>query len=84
MVVLCFALGAEAATPKRVLILHSFGRGFAPYDSITSVFRADLARRATAPISFVEALNLAVPILVAELARHIPAGTEPNSRTPRA
>ena len=42
--VLFFALGAEAAGPKRVLILHSFGRDFAPYDTITSVFRTDLAQ----------------------------------------
>ena len=52
---LLFALGAEAAAPKRVLILHSYGRDFAPYDVITSVFRTDLARRASGPITFVEA-----------------------------
>lgn len=44
-VALFFALSAEAAGPKRVLILHCFGRDFAPYDTITSVFRTDLARR---------------------------------------
>ncbi len=52
---LFFALGAEAAAPKRVLILHSYGRDFAPYDTITSVFRTDLARRSSEPVTFVEA-----------------------------
>lgn len=52
---LCLATGAEAAAPKRVLILHSFGRDFAPYDTITSVFRTELARRSSAPIVFIEA-----------------------------
>lgn len=52
---LSFALGAEAAGPKKVLILHSFGRDFAPYDTITSVFRTELARQSTEPINFVEA-----------------------------
>ena len=52
---LALALTVEAAAPKRVLILHSFGRDFAPYDTITSVFRTELARRSAAPITFVEA-----------------------------
>ncbi len=52
---LLIALPAEAAGPKRVLILHSFGRDFAPYDAIASTFRTDLARRFTQPITFVEA-----------------------------
>jgi signal transduction histidine kinase len=55
LLALLFALSAEAAGPKRVLIIHSFGRDFAPYDTITSVFRTDLARRSTEPITFVEA-----------------------------
>jgi signal transduction histidine kinase len=55
LVALFFALSAEAVGPKRVLILHSFGRDFAPYDAITSVFRTDLAQRSNDPITFVEA-----------------------------
>lgn len=51
---LFFALGAEAAAPKRVLILHSYGRDFAPYDTITSVFRTDLAQRSSEPVTFIE------------------------------
>ena len=51
----CVGLAAGAANPKRVLIIHSFGRDFAPYDTITSVFRTELAKRSTAPIVFLEA-----------------------------
>jgi signal transduction histidine kinase len=49
------ALDVGAAAPKRVLIIHSYGRDFAPYDTIASVFRAELARVSPAPISFAEA-----------------------------
>ena len=57
LVALFFALSAEAVGPKRVLILHSFGRDFAPYDAITAAFRTDLARRSSQPIDFIE-INL--------------------------
>jgi len=46
---------AVAGTPKSVLILHSFGRDFAPYDAIVATFRTTLARRLRDPITFVEA-----------------------------
>ncbi len=55
LVLLVFALGAEAATPKRVLLLHSFGRDFAPYDTIAAVFRNELARNFGAPLVISEA-----------------------------
>ena len=55
LLALFFAISVEAVGPKRVLILHSFGRDFAPYDAITSVFRTDLAQRSADPITFVEA-----------------------------
>ncbi len=38
------ALGATATEPKRVLLLHSFGRDFAPYDAIVAAFRTELAK----------------------------------------
>ena len=47
---LFFPLGAEAAGSMNVLVLHSFGRDFAPYDTIASVFRTELARGSTEPI----------------------------------
>ena len=45
----------EAPAIKRVLILHSFGRDFAPYNAVSSVFRTELARQSAAPIEFLEA-----------------------------
>jgi hypothetical protein len=38
-----------------VLILHSFGRNFAPFTAVSTTFRAELARQSAAPIDFVEA-----------------------------
>lgn len=48
------ALHAQAA-PKRVLIVHSFGREFAPYDAVISTFRRELALRTPEPVLFLEA-----------------------------
>ncbi len=50
----CDSLAADAATPKRVLIIHSFGRDFAPYDTIASVFRTELAKGFSGPIALFE------------------------------
>lgn len=54
-VALLLAFGAEAAAPKRVLILHSFGREFAPFATLLSAFRTELAQRSKDPITFVDA-----------------------------
>jgi signal transduction histidine kinase len=46
-----------AAAPggvQRVLILDSYGRDFAPYSSIASTFRTELAQRSANPIEFLE------------------------------
>ena len=51
----CDSFAADAATPKRVLLIHSFGRDFAPYDTIASVFRTELARGSSEPIVLFEA-----------------------------
>ena len=40
---------------RRVLILHSFGRNFAPFTAVSTTFRAELARQSAAPIDFLEA-----------------------------
>jgi signal transduction histidine kinase len=45
--------GAEAAAPKRVLLLHSFGRDFAPDNGTASALRADLTLRE--PVALEEA-----------------------------
>ena len=55
LVALFLAFEAEAAGPKRVLVVHSFGRDFSPYDAIVPVFRTELAQRLDAPVTFVEA-----------------------------
>jgi signal transduction histidine kinase len=43
---------AEAAEPKRVLIIHSFGRDFAPYNAMGLAFRTSLAARLRNPVVF--------------------------------
>jgi two-component sensor histidine kinase len=48
-------LAAKAGTPQRVLIIHSFGRDFAPYDAVTAAFRRELASQAANPVIFLEA-----------------------------
>jgi PAS domain S-box-containing protein len=49
------AATVEAPRVKRVLILHSFGRDFAPYNAVSSSFRTELARQSKVPIEFFEA-----------------------------
>ena len=46
--------GASPA-PKRVLIVHSFGRSIAPYDAVIAALRSELAARSSEPIVFMEA-----------------------------
>lgn len=41
--------------PKRVLIVHSFGRDYAPYNTVIATFQRELASHSRAPIVFVEA-----------------------------
>ena len=58
------ALGATATGPKRVLLLYSFGRGFAPSIPLDTAFRTELAQQCKVPIEFHEA-SLEVPRFVA-------------------
>jgi len=51
------ALGAD---PKRVLIIDSFGRDFAPWNEYAKRFRADLDRQWSEPIDLYET-SLAIP-----------------------
>lgn len=46
--------GASAATPKRVLILDSFGRDVAPFNVVASTFRTTLGRELGEPIDLYE------------------------------
>ena len=54
---LAVSLGVHAATgePKRVLILDSFGRDFAPWNAITPALKTELAQQSPGPIEFHEA-----------------------------
>jgi signal transduction histidine kinase len=40
------------AVPKRVLIIHSFGRDIAPFDAVAAAFRHELAQREPGPVVF--------------------------------
>ena len=55
VVILCTPLGAVAAKPKQVLLLHSFGRDFAPYDAIVAAFRTELATGWREPLAVYDA-----------------------------
>jgi PAS domain S-box-containing protein len=52
---LVLAGSALQAEPRRVLIIHSFGREFAPFDTMSSTFRTELARQSPEPVEFYEA-----------------------------
>jgi len=45
-------VSAATAEPKRVLLLHSFGRDFSPWAEFTRSFRTDLDRISPDPIEF--------------------------------
>ena len=49
------AIGAQAAEPRRVLLLHSFGRNFAPFSDFAGRFREQLVRQSPEPIDLYEA-----------------------------
>jgi signal transduction histidine kinase len=54
------ALGASAATPKRVMVVHSYGIDVAPFGAVASSFRATLVKDLGAPVDFDEvSLDLA-------------------------
>jgi signal transduction histidine kinase len=48
------APSAAQETHKRVLVLHSFGRSFAPYDEFASGFQRELAQLSSEPVEFFE------------------------------
>ena len=49
------AWSSPAPAPRRVLIIHSFGREIAPYDTAIAAFRRELATRSPGPVVFLEA-----------------------------
>ena len=85
VVALCAPLGAMATEPKRVLLLHSFGREFEPYASVVAAFRTELAMRSSEPIAVYdasldagEAPGLYDPQPLIELLRHRFASSGPD------
>ena len=48
-------VAGAAPEPKRVLLIHSFGRDYAPHGQVASAFRLDLATRLPGPVIFLEA-----------------------------
>src|SRR4051794_27427187 len=55
VVVLLLAMtGAALSEPKRVLIVHSVGRDFSPWDDYARTIRAELARQSSDPIDIFE------------------------------
>jgi signal transduction histidine kinase len=54
-VALWVPLSAIAAETKRVLLLHSFGREFAPYDAVVAAFRTELAKGSSEPVAVYDA-----------------------------
>jgi hypothetical protein len=55
IVVLLFAMTGKAfSEPKRVLLLHSFGRDFAPWNEYARTFREGLTRQSPSPIDLFE------------------------------
>ncbi|MCZ7640818.1 MAG: hypothetical protein M5U12_35040 [Verrucomicrobia bacterium] len=48
------APGASAASPQRVLLIHSFGRDFAPYNHFSGVLRTELVSEASGSVDVVE------------------------------
>ena len=53
-VLLLATLGPAAAEPKRVLLLHSLGRDFAPFADVSGRFREELIRQSTDPVDYYE------------------------------
>jgi signal transduction histidine kinase len=54
-VVFCVPPGAMAKDAKRVLLLHSFGREFAPYELIVATIRTELAKGSSEPVAVYDA-----------------------------
>ena len=45
---------AAQPEPRHVLLLHSFEREFAPFDTFAGLFRTELSRQSSTPINFLE------------------------------
>jgi len=52
LMLLVAALSAAGAAPKQVLLLHSFGREFAPFHTVSETFRTELGQQLDSPVEF--------------------------------
>jgi signal transduction histidine kinase len=82
---LCTPHGAMSAETKRVLLLHSFGREFAPYEPTVAAFRTELAKGSGELLAVYEASLdagqtsvLEDPQAFLEVLRHRFAGSPPD------
>ena len=55
LLLLFSVVNASAGEPRRVLLLHSFGPHFAPWNAVAGRFREELVKHAPAPIDLYEA-----------------------------
>jgi signal transduction histidine kinase len=85
LVALYAPLGAVATEAKRVLLLHSFGREFAPYEPIVAAFRTELAKASSERLAVYDASLDAgqtsgseEPEAYLELLRHRFGGSPPD------
>jgi len=47
-------VSATAAEPRRVLLIHSFGRDFPPFNAFSGIFRAELVSQSAEPLDLFE------------------------------
>src|ERR1700741_1432064 len=48
------AIDIAAAQPKRILVLHSFGPNFGPWNAISARLREELRKQSSSPLDFYE------------------------------
>jgi hypothetical protein len=54
-ILICATVAANASEPKRILLLHSYGRDFSPWKEYANEIRAELDRKFHGPIDIYEA-----------------------------
>jgi len=54
-ILICATVAANASEPKRILLLHSFGRDFLPWSEYAKEIRAELDRNVRGPMDIYEA-----------------------------
>src|SRR5262245_17007438 len=52
LILVLAAFSAAGAEPRRVLLLHSFGREFEPFNTFSEHFRSELAQQSAEPLDF--------------------------------